>query len=79
MTKCGILAIRKLLMCIALTQTCLFHLSNMYFSDVCAENKKIYVVEMIFFTNIYNIKNWGHRPSEGDTRAKQVTLCIYIG
>ena len=25
----------------------------------------------------YNIKNWGHRPSQGDVRAKQVTLCFY--
>ena len=63
----------------------------MYFSDVCAENKKmIEVVEMIFsyflirhvkrMEQKYNIKKyWGHRPSSGDTRATQVTLCVYIG
>ena len=41
MRKYGILANRKPLMCIALAQSVLSIFSNMYFSDICAENQKI--------------------------------------
>ena len=62
--KYGILVNRKPLMCIALAPTCLFHLLNMQFSDVCAENIEIISVTEMIFSPISNMTCRTHRGTK---------------